>query len=76
MPVRGGSVLPTGNPTGPQMVSPTNELRGENEREREKERDRERERERGGTYKNHSKDLTNQSKRVDLIWIAVQTNSL
>ena len=46
MPVRGGSVLPTGNPTGPQMVSPTNELRGENEREREKERERERERER------------------------------
>ena len=72
MPVRGGSVLPTGNPTGPQMVSPTNELRGENEREREKER----ERGGGGTYKNHSKDLTNQSKRVDLIWIAVQTNSL
>ena len=76
MPVRGGSVLPTGNPTGPQMVSPTNELRGENEREREREREKERERGGGGTYKNHSKDLTNQSKRVDLIWIAIQTNSL
>ena len=45
-------------------------------RERERKRETERERERGGTYKNHSKDLTNQSKRVDLIWIAVQTNSL